>query len=522
MNGGGFGAGLPSSSASPVTGRSKYPASTDWDQRVRVKSADSVSVSRGRHESPNPYDEGRSRRASGFEKAFVVTSSTTRRRPPRVPPRLVEADVRAGGRLVDGRDVQLLDRRVDDAEVEAPAARAEVEAELADRPPGRVRHVLPPEDRVVAVRPAVDRQAHAQAPAEAQPGAECHHVEPTVAAAVGVLLQHGLRRRRGGGSESRLLFSAVVRRPRRAVLVDPAPPVERDRALVADLNRPADLADRDRPRERGEVDRAPDEAVVLLDGEVLRARPLGVERVVDAHERQLRLAEVAEARGVPGGGGRVVGAGEERAAHAERARARAEREVLASRDVDAVGVPAGWDLRPCCAGAEADDRYEDHDGQRTGLSLAPAPRGVGVGTSWAARAYHARPERPAAGAMMGAVIGWKRGAELGLLAAGILAALVVGEAAARLFRSARRDAAATPRCGPTRASGDRSTPGATATSSARSPKPPGVRRVGLPRRLVRLGRERRVRGRVPAASRARAARAPRRALGGGEPGAARA
>ena len=79
--------------------------------------------------------------------------------------------------------------------------------------------------------------------------------------------------------------------------------------------------------------------------------------------------------------------------------------------------------------------------------------------------------------MMGAVNGWKRGAELGLLAAGILAALVVGEAAARLFRSTRRDGGGyapvrtdTRERRPINARGYRDLERAI-------PKPPGVRRV---------------------------------------------
>ncbi len=79
--------------------------------------------------------------------------------------------------------------------------------------------------------------------------------------------------------------------------------------------------------------------------------------------------------------------------------------------------------------------------------------------------------------MMGAVNGWKRGAELGLLAVGVLAALVVGEVAARLFRSARRDGGGyapvrtdTRERRPINARGYRDLERAI-------PKPPGVRRV---------------------------------------------
>ena len=42
---------------------------------MRVKSAESVSVSRGRQERPKPNDEGKSSRTASLEAAFVVTSS---------------------------------------------------------------------------------------------------------------------------------------------------------------------------------------------------------------------------------------------------------------------------------------------------------------------------------------------------------------------------------------------------------------------------------------------------------------
>jgi lysophospholipase L1-like esterase len=53
-----------------------------------------------------------------------------------------------------------------------------------------------------------------------------------------------------------------------------------------------------------------------------------------------------------------------------------------------------------------------------------------------ARAYHALPERPAR--YHGGVRAWRRGAEAGLLALGILAALLVGELAARLIAARQR------------------------------------------------------------------------------------
>lgn len=77
---------------------------------------------------------------------------------------------------------------------------------------------------------------------------------------------------------------------------------------------------------------------------------------------------------------------------------------------------------------------------------------------------------------MSAVRGWKRGAEAGLLAFGVLAALVTGEVAARLFRSTRRSGAYAPVRTDTRERRPINTRGYRDLERA-IPKPAGVRRV---------------------------------------------
>ncbi len=194
----------------------------------------------------------------------------------------------------------------DEPEVDAPAPGAEVEVELPHRPAVEAL-VATGERLVVAVEPAVHGEARPDPPAEAQPGAEGHDVEAPVAA-------------------------ERLGEARRAARADLARAVERDGPLVADLHRAAHLAEADRPGEGREVERLPVEAVVVRP-------PLGVERVRDPHHGDLGNAQVAEAGRVPGGRGRVVGAREKRASHAVGPGPRAEREVLAARDVDAAGVP---------------------------------------------------------------------------------------------------------------------------------------------------------------------------------------
>ena len=78
--------------------------------------------------------------------------------------------------------------------------------------------------------------------------------------------------------------------------------------------------------------------------------------------------------------------------------------------------------------------------------------------------------------MMGGVSGRKRGAELGLLAFGVVAALVVGEAAARLFRSSPRGGGYAPVRTDTRERRPINARGYRDLERA-IPKPPGVRRI---------------------------------------------
>src|SRR5262249_18832772 len=68
--------------------------------------------------------------------------------------------------------------------------------------------------------------------------------------------------------------------------------------------------------------------------------PGDVETAVHADEAQLGPPEIAESGGVPGGRGRVVGPRQERAAHAERARSRAEDDRGAAGQIEPV-LPDG-------------------------------------------------------------------------------------------------------------------------------------------------------------------------------------
>jgi lysophospholipase L1-like esterase len=78
--------------------------------------------------------------------------------------------------------------------------------------------------------------------------------------------------------------------------------------------------------------------------------------------------------------------------------------------------------------------------------------------------------------MMGGVSGWKRGAEVGLLAFGVVAALAVGEVAARLFRSSHGSGGYAPVRTDTRERRPINARGYRDLERA-IPKPPGVRRA---------------------------------------------
>ena len=145
---------------------------------------------------------------------------------------------------------------------------------------------------------------------------------------------------------------------------------------------------------------------------------------------------------------------------------------------------------------------------------ASIPRGSREPRAPAAR----RPQDDTTISMVAVLAARPRRAELLLLLAASLVFLLLAEGAVRLLGA---DSRARPATRPsTRTAGPcaRRTRTGTATASAPYPKPPGVHRVRLAGRLVRLGRERRVRGRLPAAARARPRPPPRRALGGREPG----
>src|SRR5207247_1562783 len=112
-----------------------------------------------------------------------------------------------------------------------------------------------------------------------------------------------------------------------------------------------------------------------------------------ARERDLRDPEVAEARGVPGGGGGVVGAGQEGPTHPEGPGPRAEGEAGASGEVDPVllqellgGLSGG-----CPPAADDDGQGEPR------RSPAERKRGEGGTTRRCpshrgTRAYHGLPE----------------------------------------------------------------------------------------------------------------------------------
>ena len=93
-----------------------------------------------------------------------------------------------------------------------------------------------------------------------------------------------------------------------------------------------------------------------------------VQAAARVHEGDLGQTEIAEAGRVPGGGGGVVGAGQERAAHAEGARSRALDDVRARLKVELVlGERVGEGVCPVTLDAEAQqsdaDQYrpDSHD-----------------------------------------------------------------------------------------------------------------------------------------------------------------
>ncbi len=171
-------------------------------------------------------------------------------RGPGVAPGLVETHVRGERRLVDGGEVQLLDRRDDQPDVEAPALRTEVQVEVAERAL-RVDEDGAREGLTVAVQPPVDGEARPNPPGQPDAGPEGHDVEASVAVAV---LGH------------------LERAARRVVEPDAAGAVEGDGPLVAELDGPAHFADAHRPGEGAEVDGLTFEAVAVQP-------PRDVERV---------------------------------------------------------------------------------------------------------------------------------------------------------------------------------------------------------------------------------------------------
>src|SRR6266481_8819762 len=284
----------------------------------------------------------------------------------KVGPLLVQADFSAERRLEDRPEVDLLDRRPDPAQVHVPAPQAVVGIDYSR--PGEVGCCCSFQALGVAVEPAVDGDSGPERAGDPPARADGKNVQAA---------------------------ARVPGRPHRFLARGPRPhrcerPAERYRTLEARLDRPREPVEAQRPSQGGEVYAPPLEAVRIEVG--FGTRLCLVERA-GTRERDLRDPEVAEARGVPGSGGGVVGPSEEGPSHPESSRPGAEGQAGAPGEVDPVLLQ---ELLGGLGGGRPDAAHDDGQGEPR-RSPAERKRGEGGTTRRCpshrgSRAYHGVPE----------------------------------------------------------------------------------------------------------------------------------